>query len=224
MRIISSFKDIYDNLQSPTQPVYVRETSDEYLVDKYPKEVFSFKSPSSINGILVGFCGKIYFAYYREIVNNPHQYEVWYTAESLLKDYPDVIKIGHRKHPNYTWYFDYNRRDFLEYRKDQFNEFMGFGIPEDRTKIFMKHFSSTCPFFVIIGDGRDQHIIQNPTCKKYELYKLFPVQQIFQEIEMYLGSLAHPEKNIPVVSDPDMITAKGFDKWSFRKEPTKVKR
>jgi len=31
--------------------------------------------------------------------------------------------------------------------------------------------------------------------------------------------MAMPDKPIPEVSDADMVIAKGFNKWSFRKEP-----
>jgi hypothetical protein len=38
---------------------------------------------------------------------------------------------------------------------------------------------------------------------------------------MFMCNLAVPQKPIPEVSDADMVVAKGFDKWSFRKEPRK---
>ena len=41
----------------------------------------------------------------------------------------------------------------------------------------------------------------------------------YQELQMYFGALAQPNKPIPNVSDKDMVSIKGFDKWSFRKRP-----
>jgi hypothetical protein len=46
----------------------------------------------------------------------------------------------------------------------------------------------------------------------------------YQEIAMFLGGLATPQKPIPVPSDKDMVSIKGFDRFSFRKEPTKKKK
>lgn len=43
----------------------------------------------------------------------------------------------------------------------------------------------------------------------------------YQELQMWMSNQAIPHKPIPKVSDKDMVTAKGFDKWSFRKEPQK---
>ena len=41
----------------------------------------------------------------------------------------------------------------------------------------------------------------------------------YQEIQMLLGNLAQPNKPIPEIPDKDMVSIKGFDKWSFRKPP-----
>jgi hypothetical protein len=38
---------------------------------------------------------------------------------------------------------------------------------------------------------------------------------------MFVGGMASPEKTIPNISDADLIEAKGFDGWSFRKMPSK---
>lgn len=223
MRIKSKFKDCYDNLQSQSLPLYIRETSVEHLpLD----ECFNFRDPNNVHGCIVGFCGEVYFAYYQTIENDSYQRKVFYTPESLLEHFPTVVSKE-----NWSRWGEGSKRDFLEYRKSQFGEYFGYDLPTDVKNKFKKHFSITCPVWIIKSDGynyttgRDNcYIIKNPNCRHYELYKLFPVQKMFQEIEMYLGGLASPDKKIPAVSDSDMIVAKGFDNWSFRKEPTKAKK
>lgn len=37
----------------------------------------------------------------------------------------------------------------------------------------------------------------------------------YQELEMFFGNLARPNKPIPEILDKDMVSIKGFDKWSF---------
>jgi len=49
--------------------------------------------------------------------------------------------------------------------------------------------------------------------------KIISPYQAFQEISMFIEMLGNPEKPIPQPSDDVMRDIKGFDKWSFRKEP-----
>ncbi len=56
--------------------------------------------------------------------------------------------------------------------------------------------------------------------KDFGFYKLFPTQAAFQEIHMYLGGvLGFGNPHVPVPDDKTMRDIKGFDKWSFKKEP-----
>jgi hypothetical protein len=59
--------------------------------------------------------------------------------------------------------------------------------------------------------------------KDFEFYRKIDTYTAFQELAMFWGGLAQPNRPIPDVTDKDMVTAKGFNKWSFRKEPTKKK-
>lgn len=67
---------------------------------------------------------------------------------------------------------------------------------------------------------RYHRMILNDNLGQFRFQKVFNPVAAFQELSMYLGGIASPEKTIPHVSDADLITAKGFDKWSFRKEPS----
>lgn len=61
--------------------------------------------------------------------------------------------------------------------------------------------------------------------KDLEFYKYFPTQEAFQEIHMYLGGvLGFNNPHVPVPDDKTMRDIKGFNKWSFKKEPTKKRR
>jgi hypothetical protein len=86
---------------------------------------------------------------------------------------------------------------------------------------FLKHH---CPVFVAKSTGFEDEIVWNGCLKDVEFFRVFDTFKAFQEIAMYYGGLAAPQKPIPVVPDKVLAGAKGFDKWSFRKEPKGKKR
>ena len=55
----------------------------------------------------------------------------------------------------------------------------------------------------------------------WPFYRVFDTYTAAQEVEMYVGSKASPEKTIPAIADKVMASAKGFDKYSFRKDKSK---
>lgn len=64
----------------------------------------------------------------------------------------------------------------------------------------------------------------NPRLADYKFFSVVDIHSAYQELSMYYGNIAQPNRPIPDVSDADMVIAKGFDKWSFRKEPSSPKR
>ncbi len=73
------------------------------------------------------------------------------------------------------------------------------------------------------GNYRHSFVI-NPKLKDLQFYKVFDAFTAFQEISMFLGGvLGVGEKEIIEIEDKYKIGQHGFDKWSFRKEPTKKK-
>lgn len=77
------------------------------------------------------------------------------------------------------------------------------------------------PILAVVEDGRYSTTYKDANLKDLEFFKKFDASHAYQEISMFLGGIASPEKPIPPVSDDDMRDAKGFDAWSFRKEPKK---
>lgn len=67
-----------------------------------------------------------------------------------------------------------------------------------------------------------RYVTINPQLAALSFYKVLGPWEVFQEIEMFLGSLAAPENQPPVsIEDKYRIAQHGFDKMSFRKPPTK---
>ncbi len=59
----------------------------------------------------------------------------------------------------------------------------------------------------------------NPRLADLQFYRKLNAWQVFQELSMFLGNLAAPERNTVVIEDKYRIAQHGFDQWSFRKMP-----
>jgi hypothetical protein len=53
--------------------------------------------------------------------------------------------------------------------------------------------------------------------KEIQFYKVYDAFSAFQEISMFVGNIARPDRNNVEISDEDQIAEKGFNKFSFRK-------
>jgi len=87
------------------------------------------------------------------------------------------------------------------------------------------------PIFRIVGydswyeDRKLPLVYTNCNLKALRFYKVMPTFEAHQALSMWLGAQAAPDKPIPDVPDKIMVGAKGFTKYSFRKDPqTKKKR
>jgi hypothetical protein len=66
-------------------------------------------------------------------------------------------------------------------------------------------------------------IVLNPRLQDIEFFRKMDTYTVYQEITMFMYNRAFPNRPIPHVSDEDLITAKGFNQYSFRKDPCKKK-
>lgn len=113
-------------------------------------------------------------------------------------------KVGQR-------YFDFIHNDLKEF----------FDWCSANQNNYQDLFSYKRPLF--IATKCDEHryrgnTIYNGKLETVEFYRLFDAYTTFQELSMYLGSQAVPQKQMPKMSDEDMASIKGFDKYSFRKD------
>jgi hypothetical protein len=150
---------------------------------------------------IVGFCGKLYvgFQFY-----TPHKFG---EVDNVLTTYDfDVVREIVQ---NEGWHSNLT---------EDYNYIMNYNPIE----IFREF---NVPVFVYddydYNSRRNGKFYLNPILKEYEFYKIFDAFQAFQEIEMFLGGvLGKGEKEIVEVADKYKIEQFGFDKWSFRKEPS----
>jgi len=82
------------------------------------------------------------------------------------------------------------------------------------------------PYFVVHHQGRGMVLTPVPLLKDWSFMRIVPADQAFQRIQAFISNDLAREREMPILPVPDKIMAegKGFDKWSFRKEPTSKKR
>lgn len=225
MRIISDFVDYYDCIQGTIfdkDVVYYRKTKvlEEYNRKSISSHGFTYDnfnyfrpqywnrySEASYQIIIVGFCDKIYplFLFYKTTSDNfKPQYDI-VTSADLAKEHIDKYKW--KKVPR--WMHPYQDID------DSWNGITQLIATEKMSEYCLKY---NVPIWI-----RHRFLLQsNPCLKDFSFQKLLHPYEAFQRLYQWFCSKASPEKDIPKISNNDLIEAKGFDlKYSFRKEKQK---
>jgi len=225
MRIISSFHDYYDciqkhNLFNKDGILYLREEKILKLKEYPFIYIVSFGTEISSCG-LVGFCGRLY----------PY-IKLWGYSRFCLS-VTDVDRlVATLSKVEQRGYYEGKRQRFSSLRLSKFNRLNVTKFFEESPKttedILKKNIIRDieefrrCPIFVLSRKlvCSDTTITYNANLKNLDFVRKIPVAQTFQEIAMFLGNIASPEKPIPKIDDVTMAEAKGFDKYSFRKDPS----
>ncbi len=242
MRIVSEFHDYYDSVQATGQDqtvVYLR-TRKEVKLDhnRFPFPVFEgtpWHFGYRRNGVpvvqfVVGFCGKVYpilrLSHQRQSEPSPTSALCFSLSEVdafIEHDFKQREVESYRSKPR-RWRFADNWP--MEQRRENFEDF--FDAYATKQSAFGQMFvDNRCPIFVASTrwdisnpkSRREYKIVYNECLKELEFFRVFDTFTAYQELQMYFGALAQPNKPIPGMSDKDMVSIKGFDKWSFRKPP-----
>lgn len=249
MKIISKFKDYYDSLQTHEGELYLREKSllKDNISLKTPCNISSsyplYRSNKIIREYLVGFCGKLYcgllmYDTYEKIQdlegfsftrNGKRQFP---KNTKLCWKIEDVDKVFENSKYKDHYYNGISKEHYWKisnfeaaHTRNNFQKF--FTVNETKA-----NFDLSVPVFVVerpcelITEGfnikkTNQATFLNDCLKDIEFFKIMPVNQAFQEIEMFVNNIAKPEKPIPVPDDVTMAEIKGFTKYSFRKDKQK---
>ena len=245
MRIKSDFHDFYDCAQAFGQDqslLYVRKKIDFPLRTELKIKHLPFPAPrlsdhrgytrvgelpSYSKFYVVGVAGKVY----------PVFKLVWDYAEEHNKDcevfcysLADIEKVINSKCNKKAKeeFASPHRRNRWSYRvpvnREAFEAFFAEWELEDRSIALSPLFKQYPVWVIEVRRHDDWYVCYNCSLKEYKFFKVKDAVTTYQEIAMFLGGLAVPQKPIPVPSDKDMVGIKGFDKFSFRKEPTKRKR
>ena len=202
MRIQSKFKDFYDyclkDFQEDPFPVYHRKSetiscNPLLVVDKVSYEIGTFDFLS-----VIGFAGKLYPLYGR----NRYVREFEYDSDEFRVS--NLFNGMHSSHKLPTC--------------DGFSQLVQSPILK---ALFIQH---KVPAFMyrFYSDNKDR-LILNPRLSDFNFVTALDPYSSIQELSMFLGNdLAHDvQPKMPVGSDKVIDESKGFEKWSFRKPPTK---
>ena len=224
MRIISKFTDYYDSIQG------VAFDSDILYIRK--KESFDLNQSTDIKfrylstGIhFIGFCGKVYvmhkFEYYPDRFN-PHP----------ISEYIEKHNIAIRTVRNGEYHFSYDidesliMCDLYDQRKytSKVNTSRYRNKLDDCVNVILKNdiFEKfNTPIFVINVSNGDYKLTIGCSLKDYNFQSQSDPFTAYQELVMWIGNKAVNEYPPQIMDDVVMRDKKGFDKWSFKKKPTK---
>lgn len=220
MRIISKKRDYYDSVMKTgmdREVVYVRETKDVDLDRKYGLEDFYSPLSSHYSVCLnyLGYCGQIYRvyeAYIGSVSSGSYSRHTFY-------DFQEFSNFMLRNGLASEW--DFSTRRWWPGIYQRFNEL------DTKPLLELFHQYQT-PLFLISSDKRDgkkYKLTLGPNLKKLEFQRIKDTYTAYQDIFQYVaGTLNRREENMIKISDKDKIHKHGFDKWSFRKLPTKRKK
>lgn len=222
MRIISSFHDYYDSVQSFGQDdlIYLREERTEEIDIKFETVGGYWNSLVDCRTRLIGFCGKAYPV----IVFDPQQLSGSNTAPDVYNCYSiediDLCIEAYAKKRAKKEYYEKRSRYSSDLRTDFVDHFNYYKTPRAQ-KPFVELFERfKSPIYTArkVRRKSDIEFTVNAALKPYEFVRIKDVYTAFQDVSMFVGNIAMPEKPIPTVDDKTMAQIKGFDKFSFRKE------
>jgi len=244
MRIVSEFRDYYDGIQGVAQDrslVFVRKPREVDYEWKgincptYPFPVFSgyYRHVQDqdlvVDNYTVGFCGKIYPVVevsrwtgsdrVSEFCYNLGEIDSFVEA-NFKKKQIEGYRSKKWEWGRTPWQHGCRRGEFEKY----FEKYKEYTANPFYEKYFLENHS---PVFLGTYKGKnggEKKVVYNGCLKEVEFYRIFDPYMTFQEISMYLGGLAVPQKPMLEISDEVMAEIKGFNKYSFRKDPSGKKK
>ena len=237
MRLVSNFHDYYDgvikNASHDTTHTFIRKTERIGTLETNYLTYWSFSIKGDADYLvfqeIVGFCGKLYPML--KIAITPFSpYEISgehcvYSLESFEKILP-LEKLVPEKN-SLSYFIPLNERipewfsgilyPRWSLRSHQVNIYQN-------SKLNNLFLDKSVSYFHVHG-VRDIVIDAYPILKDLEFYQVFDSFTCFQKIEQFLtNELVKPDLVDVEISDVLKAESHGFDKFSFRKDPTKRNR
>lgn len=235
MRIISPFRDYYDSVlaygHDEHGQIYHRVTK---IIDDVPPQIESlsmrdvfelrYYRSSYCHPVYIGFCGKIYPMMTLRDDNDKERlyHSVAAVEEHVEKFYSKKSAMCFCTSPSKSWW-DKNPQSPHQKVRDFFMSCESL----DFTDAFV---SLATPIFSYRNAYKDNGyrnkstsiLTINPCLQDDRFMKVLDPYTAFGEIDMFFGGvLCNTEDNTIQIDDKHMLQQKGFDKFSFKKPPTK---
>ncbi len=226
MRIISNFHDYYDSVQAHGQDHALIYHRVPYTVN-FGREDFPFEDndtfgqgwyyePPYFSAIkyYIGFCGKVYPMIKIILQCDMNKYFYCHTIE----DIDDIIQTYFKPKIVESFIHYDGKKSRRMGRREKFCQF--FNKPKIGYEYLFRE--ENVPIFVARKVNSTGSIEYNGNLKQYMFYRVVDTFQAFQRISMYVGGvLSSRREYVPPVPDKILAEAKGFDKYSFRKDKKK---
>jgi len=181
---------------------------------------YSYNGPVATREFIIGFCGKWYPVIELQSENKSNNIiKLCYHGKDIEDFESKAIKpTKSQKHKLYN----------IKKMDNVYSAYHGFESKE----VLQSFFDLESPLYVIKSTLREYgqwhlpayEIVINSTLKSYDFAKIYDPYSACQEIEMFLGGvLGNKEIDQVGIEDKYLKMQKGFDKWSFKKMPTKNK-
>jgi len=172
------------------------------------------------NFFIVGFCGKLYLGWKLYYKVNGWDLETGekkeFTETDIVYGYENVKEFIRES------YWRGNLEDDIKYvtTYDPIEMFR-----ELKTPVFVHDTDAEIKRGRYHMISSSTKLVVNPILKDYEFYKVVDAFTAFTEVQMFIGGvLGRGEKEIVEIEDKYKSPQHGFDKWSFRREPSKKKK
>jgi hypothetical protein len=235
MQIISDFHDYYDvgmqNGIDPKLPYKRYRCEEEIAFTRTRYQSFGHfhccADEYAFNFFYIGFAGKIYPV----IDSSENSYQSDYIFDTDKFDNVFLLGLLERQMQRryqknkYFSFADYQRR-YLRREKDRKDTIVRFKesvctLFEFRNSTELLSLFERFKTAIFVHKLGEHRIVINERLNQFDLQKILPPMQAFQELEMYVGSyLTQPVIEEPPISDKIKAEIHGFDKYSFRKEKT----
>lgn len=236
MRIIydrNTESDYYDCMQKYTEDRETTYKRKELQEETLPfKKVFEDTTYSVGLGLLspkysiyhtrtfiIGFCGELILSLEKELVmpecGKDRIKEYYYGYENIMSQ----IELAHASP---TKYQSRHLKKWELKTPTAYYENVKTVLDKLNKKAVEELFEITPIWSLYRGYCHDEVIFKtDPLLKRYNFQTVYSPPNAYQKLESYLYNVARPLKPIPEISDEIMAEAKGFNKYSFRKDKSK---
>ena len=227
MRIVSDYKDYYDSLQDYSDSIvwnreYLNITeTDSVLKSIWEKiKLFNYTKTTGNNRegfihtipVILGFCGE-YFKYIIEINDSSSQIlltdDFFYPKDKFIYESKEVTLDNDIRRFFSTSYFNLDISSL------------------NNVNLFVKYNSPILLIHPLVKDKEKDYknfkIIVNPSLKKLGYHKKKDIQQVYQELDMFLSGVLTNKEDIPELDEKHRKGSR-FDKYSFRRVPQNDRR
>lgn len=245
MRMVSKLHDYYDgvirNTASDKTHTFVREQKEIEKIDldiPSPKDYQTNNYDYNVSYHVVGFCGVLYPCV--KVRTEPieqrymgkEKYDFYYTWEDAKANLPfEKMRVNYRKRLFFETDVEKNMKNWLDKGQGKYRWYgqTTYDLQND-THLKELFLDQRVAYFDVSYDKGERKSIVTayPLLKDIGFYKVFDSYSCFQKLEHFLtNEIVKPDEIAQHIQDSitDELKAHshGFDKWSFRKEPTKKK-